>query len=69
MPRLFEHSNIGQWIELGSKSIRQHARDIARKLIAEHSYEIDRDVKKELDKIYERATRDKALEKSLTLQI
>jgi trimethylamine--corrinoid protein Co-methyltransferase len=69
MPQLFEHSNLGQWIELGQKSIRQQAREIAQKLVAEHSYEIDRDVKKELDRIYERAKQDKALEKSLKLEI
>jgi trimethylamine:corrinoid methyltransferase-like protein len=69
MPRLFEHSNIGQWIELGSKSIRRQAQELARKLIAGHSYMIDKDVKKELDRIYERAKRDEALEKSLKLQI
>jgi len=68
-PRLFEHSNIGQWIELGSKSIRQKAQERARRLIAEHSYAIDKDVKKELDRIYARARRDEALEKSLKLQI
>ena len=68
-PRLFEHSNVGQWIELGSKSMRQQAQEAARRLIAGHSYAIDKDTKKELDKIYERARRDQALEKSLKLQI
>ncbi len=69
MPKLFDHSNVGQWIELGSKSMRQRAQEESRRLIAEHSYMIDRDVKKELDRIYERAGRDEALEKSLRLQI
>jgi trimethylamine--corrinoid protein Co-methyltransferase len=69
MPRLFEHSNVGQWIELGSKSIRQQAQEAARRLIAEHSYAIKEDAQKELDRIYERAKRDEALEKSLKLQI
>jgi trimethylamine--corrinoid protein Co-methyltransferase len=68
-PGLFEHSNVGQWIELGSKSMRQQAQEAARRLIAGHSYAIDGKVKKELDKIYERARRDQALEKSLKLQI
>jgi trimethylamine--corrinoid protein Co-methyltransferase len=69
MPELFEHSNIGQWIELGSKSIRQQAQEKARRLIAEHCYAIDGAVKKELDRIYQRAERDEALEKSLKLKI
>ena len=68
MPRLFEHSNVGQWIELGSKSIRQQAQELARRLIAGHSYAIGAEVKKELDKIYARARRDEALERSLKLR-
>jgi trimethylamine--corrinoid protein Co-methyltransferase len=68
-PRLFEHSNVGQWIELGSKSIRRQAQELARKLIAGHQYSIGAEVKRELDRIYERAQRDPALEKSLKLQI
>ncbi len=68
-PRLFEHSNVGQWIELGSKSIRQQAQELARKLIAGHQYSIGAEVKRELDRIYQRAQRDPALEKSLKLQI
>src|SRR4030042_6598240 len=51
-PKLFEHSNVGQWIELGSKSIRQQAQEAARRLLAGHSYAIEKERKKELDKIY-----------------
>jgi trimethylamine--corrinoid protein Co-methyltransferase len=68
-PRLFEHSNVGQWIELGSKSIRRQAQELARKLIAGHQYSVGAEVKRELDRIYARAQRDPALEKSLKLQI
>jgi trimethylamine--corrinoid protein Co-methyltransferase len=68
-PRLFEHSNVGQWIELGSKSIRRQAQELARQLIAAHEYSIGSEVKKDLDRIYARAQRDPALEKSLKLQI
>lgn len=63
-PELFIHSNIGQWKEMGSKSIRQCANEKAKKLIKEHSYQIDEDKKKELDKIYEVAKKDKKLEHS-----
>jgi hypothetical protein len=45
------------------------AQERALKLISEHAYSIGKDEKKELDKIYERAKRDQALEKSLKLQI
>ena len=63
-PELFIHSNLGQWKEMGSKSIRQYANEIAKKKIREHTYRIDEDIKKELDKIYERAKNDKKLEES-----
>jgi len=63
-PELFTHSNLGQWKEMGSKSIRQYANEIAKKKIREHTYRIDEDIKKELDKIYEQAKNDKRLEES-----
>jgi len=63
-PRLFLHSNLGQWREIGSKSMWQYANEIVKKKIKEHTYEINHDVKKELDKIYNRAKNDKQLEES-----
>ncbi len=66
-PEIFLHSNLGQWREMGSKTIWQHASDIAKKKIQEHSYQIERDVKKELDKIYARAEGDRQLEDSFRL--
>jgi trimethylamine--corrinoid protein Co-methyltransferase len=63
-PRIFLHSNLGQWKELGSKSIWEYAKEIVKKKIKEHTYEMNHDVKKELDKIYNRAKNDKQLEES-----
>jgi trimethylamine--corrinoid protein Co-methyltransferase len=60
-PELFLHSNLGQWREMGSKSTRQHANEIAKKRIKDHTYTIDAGRKKELDKIYERALKDERL--------
>jgi trimethylamine--corrinoid protein Co-methyltransferase len=60
-PELFLHSNLGQWREMGSKPTRQHANEIAKKRIKEHTYRIDPDRKKELDRIYERALKDEKL--------
>ncbi len=60
-PELFLHSNLGQWREMGSKSTRQHSNEIAKKRIKDHTYTIDADRKKELDKIYERALKDEKL--------
>ncbi len=63
-PELFGHTNLGQWKEMGSTSIWQHANAIVKKKIGEHSYRVDGDIKKELDKIYEQAKRDERLEGS-----
>jgi trimethylamine:corrinoid methyltransferase-like protein len=63
-PELFVHTNLGQWTEMGSKSVRQYAREMARKKIKEHTYTIDKDTKKELDRIYNRAKQDEKLEDS-----
>ena len=60
-PELFVHSNLGQWQEMGSKSIYKYANEIAKKRIAEHTYKIDEDKRKELDKIFEKAKNDQDL--------
>ena len=51
-PELFTHYNLGQWIDLGSRSIKDYANEIAKKKIASHSYHIDEDISRELDRIY-----------------
>ncbi len=63
-PELFIHSNLGQWREMGSKSLWQYANKIVKEKISEHEYRVDDDVKKELNKIYEYAKNDKHLEDS-----
>lgn len=63
-PELFIHSNLGQWKEMGSKTIWEYANEIVRRKIEEHTYRIEDEVGKELDKIYERAKRDTQLEDS-----
>jgi trimethylamine--corrinoid protein Co-methyltransferase len=61
IPELFSHSNLGQWREAGSKSIWAHATETARRLIREHTYRIADDIRKELDRIYQRAVHDEKL--------
>jgi trimethylamine:corrinoid methyltransferase-like protein len=63
-PELFIHSNLGQWREMGSKSIREYANEIAKKKIKEHDYKIGDEKKRELDRIYEHALEDKSLKES-----
>lgn len=55
IPELFEYSKLDQWKNKGSKSIREKAREIAKKKIKEHHFELDRAIKRELDKIYKKA--------------
>jgi trimethylamine--corrinoid protein Co-methyltransferase len=66
-PELFIHSNLGQWKEMGSKSIWKCANEIVKKRINEHSYQIEKHIKKELDKMYEFARDDEELKKSYQL--
>ncbi len=54
-PELFEHETLGQWGEKGRKSIRERAKEIAKKKISEHQFRLPEDVQKELDKIYKKA--------------
>lgn len=67
MPVLFEHMNLGQWQEMGSKSMWQYAVERAKKLISAHTYQIEPDKKKELDRIYEVAKKDSKLEDSFRI--
>jgi trimethylamine--corrinoid protein Co-methyltransferase len=55
MPELFEHTMLGHWQAHGSPSVQQRAREIARKRIAEHHYELPHDVQRELEPIWKAA--------------
>ncbi len=63
-PPLFTHSNLGQWQEMGSKSLYRLANERARKLLKEHSYEIEPEKKRELDRIFATARKDEELARS-----
>lgn len=55
VPELFEHLTLRQWQDKGGKSIRQKARDIAKRRIEEHEFELVPEIQKELNRIYQRA--------------
>ncbi len=57
-PDLFVHPTLIQWQERGSKSPATIAWEIAQEKIKNHIYRADKDVCKELDRIYARAERD-----------
>jgi len=54
-PQLFEHSTLGTWREKGGLSVRDRARENARKRIARHEYELEKEKSKELEQIYRSA--------------
>jgi trimethylamine:corrinoid methyltransferase-like protein len=57
-PELFLHSSLEQWRKAGSKDTVTLAREIAIEKINNESYIINKDVKKELDRIYSYAKKD-----------
>ena len=57
-PELFGHTNLGQWQEMSSRSLWDYANAKVKKLIKEHDYQIDPEIKKELDRILETAKKD-----------
>ena len=55
MPEVFEHRMLGQWRDAGSESTRAKARRIATERIEKHEFELDKDVQRELNRIWEKA--------------
>jgi trimethylamine--corrinoid protein Co-methyltransferase len=60
-PEIFIHSNLGQWRDMGEKSMWDYANERAKKMINEHTYSLDDDRKRELNKIFEKAKTDNKL--------
>lgn len=56
MSDLFERSMLKQG--KGNKSIREKTREIAERRIRDHRFELDKNKKRELDKIYNKAAKD-----------
>jgi trimethylamine--corrinoid protein Co-methyltransferase len=54
-PKLFERISLGQWLQQGSVSLREKARQIAEEKIKSHKFEIDGSVRKKLTDIYKKA--------------
>jgi trimethylamine--corrinoid protein Co-methyltransferase len=68
-PPLFTHSNLGQWQEMGSKSLYRMANERAKKLLKEHSYQIEPEKKRELDRIFAAAQKDEELARSREVRV
>ncbi|GAG37753.1 unnamed protein product, partial [marine sediment metagenome] len=56
VPELFEHYTLRQWQEKGAKPILDRVKEIAKRRISEHHFELERNVQKELDRTYEKAS-------------
>ena len=52
---LFDHTMLQRWQEGGARSLRERAREVARRLIAEHQYEPEPTVRRELERIWRAA--------------
>ncbi len=52
---LFDHTMLQRWLESGAPTLRERARQRARRLIDEHEYEADPAVRRELDRIWRAA--------------
>jgi trimethylamine--corrinoid protein Co-methyltransferase len=57
-PGLFIHTSLRQWEERGCQILADRARAIARQRIADHGYELDPEVQRDLEAIYRRAAQD-----------
>lgn len=56
VPELFEHYTLRQWQAKGAKPISDRAKEIAKRRISEHHFELERSVQNELNKIYKKAS-------------
>ena len=56
VPELFEHYTLRQWQEKGAKPILDRVKEIAKRRISEHHFELERNVQKELDRIYKKTS-------------
>ncbi|MFO7957888.1 MAG: trimethylamine methyltransferase family protein [Candidatus Brocadiia bacterium] len=59
-PALFERSFLASWRTAGEPGMRERARDRVRRLVAEHDYRLEEDLKREIDRIVDRAKEDLA---------
>ena len=57
-PEIFIHPTLIQWQERGSKGPAQIAWEIAKKKIQNHTYTAEKEVRRELEKIYLRAQKE-----------
>jgi trimethylamine:corrinoid methyltransferase-like protein len=57
-PRLFERRFLAAWQGAGAPTIRQQAQALARELVSQHEYELDGELRREVDHILARARVD-----------
>ncbi len=57
---LFERRSLAEWLAGDGADVSRRAKEVARQSLARHEYELDADLRRELDRIHARAERDLA---------
>ncbi len=60
LPKLFERRALAGWLGAGSPDLRDRAKQMARELIRKHDYTLAPELSHEVDRIYERASKELA---------
>jgi trimethylamine--corrinoid protein Co-methyltransferase len=60
LTNLLERRSVAEWLAGDGRDISLRAKDVARESLARHDYELDPDLRRELDRIYARAARELA---------
>ena len=54
-PSVFEHIMLRKWRQMGEPMLREKLRSVVKERIKKHSYNLPKDISKELNKIYNKA--------------
>jgi len=60
LPRLFERRSLSGWLNAGSPDLRGRAKEMVREQLKRHDYELEPELRREMERIYARAERELA---------
>jgi trimethylamine--corrinoid protein Co-methyltransferase len=60
-PGFFDRAPVNTWLAEGGRTLEERARDVVEQRVAAHSYRLQDDRRREIDRIYHRAAHDEAL--------
>ena len=58
LPQLFERRALSGWSGAGSPDLRAQAKDLVRRQLQQHDYELEPDLRREVERIYQQAERE-----------